>query len=656
MKIDPVNLRIVFDKFISTPQGKEWLDSIGLPGWLLLCVSALQAFLGWLLLFTIIGLPRGMRWIASGITFRPYRTGLRKQIHENLHTLRIIPACGIIIGPSGAGLVLGSYSPIELDELVELANRWGELYSHGSERREESELLKLLRDDVYQDKRRRAVPAENARRHELYLFDTHVQMDEFSVSAGATTMVLATTFGSNGAHVQLPWNPFQSQFESDQADLKNESDVLRQDDVMPEFDGDYELPAEVAWAKQEQDRSRMEFAAIDEPDEVDEVTDNDVFPTGWELSSNERDSKPQWSPPLSRTGQKGDEVRRNPAFLKQAGYACAIVALALMAGYLFPTLIAWLTVAYLLVAIGLLIRAWVLPFRHALQHDKIAAVLFVFPWYFVRYSIRHWPETRNGALAIGLFVVWITAPVIIGMPINMIARLIPEAEFARQNEPGANNPELANSANNQPVRQFDLSESQPRNPDAIPISMNQRFDSDGTMSMTVTWSDGSSGEWKRPRLIRGQRDVTEYRESSNEYRRQSKLQRHLQTAPTGSVIVAELRGIEFGFILGGENRIYSISSPVGVAAVHAGLVKINTHAKVKLSIVPCPVRFSMLEQNGVISFASGRGIETTAYQIELAQEADVSTMLQTEAKLNRPARRRGLRPLEENDTPADSSQ
>ncbi len=650
MKIDPANLRIAFDKFTSTPQGKEWLDCIGLPGWLLLCASVPQAFLGWLLLFTIIGLPRGIRWIASGITFRPYRTGLRKQIHENLDTLQIIPACGIIIGPSGAGLVLGCYSPIELDELAELANYWGELYSQGSERPEESDLLKLLRDDVYQDKRRRAVPAENARGHELYLFDTRVQMDEPSVCAGAEMMVLATTAGSNGAHVQLPWNPLKSEFESGLANRNNKSGVLRQDDVMPEFDGDNARPAEYAWDREEGDRSRPEFAALDgpddideldEPDELDEVTDNDEFPLGSESSSSsKRNSKPQWNPPRDRAGHESNEVRWHLEFLKQAGYACGIVALAMISGYLFPTLIAWLTGAYLLMAIGLLIRAWVLPFRHALQHNKIAAVLFVFPWYFVRYSIRHWPETRNGALAIGLFVVWITAPVIIGMPINMIAGLIPEAEFARQNEPDANNPELANFANNQPVRQFGLSESQPRNPDAIPISMNQRFESDGTMSMTVTWSDGSSGEWKRPRLIRGQRDVTEYRESSKEYRRQSKLQRHLQTAPTGSVIVAELHGIEFGFILGGENRIYSISSPVGVAAVHAGLVKINTRAKFKLSIVPCPVRFSMLEQNGVISFASGRGIETTAFQIELAQEADVSTILETEAEFSRPSRLR----------------
>ena len=86
-----------------------------------------------------------------------------------------------------------------------------------------------------------------------------------------------------------------------------------------------------------------------------------------------------------------------------------------------------------MVAIGLLIRAWVLPFRHALQHNKVAAVIFVLPWYFVKYSIRNWPETRNGALAIGLFVVWITAPVIIGLPMNMIAGLIPMAEFEWQN-------------------------------------------------------------------------------------------------------------------------------------------------------------------------------------------------------------------------------
>jgi len=659
MRIDPINLRIVFDKFISTPQGKEWLDCIGLPGWLLLCVSALQTFVGGLLLFTIVFLPRGIQWIASGITFRPYRTGLRKQIHQDLDTLRIIPACGIIMGPSGASLVLGSYSSIQLDELAELANLWGELYSDGSERQEDSELLKLLRDDVYQDKRRRAVPAVNARGHELYLFDTHVQMDEISVSAGAVTMVLATTLGPSGAHVQLPWKAFMREFECDVADRKKKSNVLTLDEVKPEFDWDYARPAENAWATPEQDRSRTEYVAIDEPDEVDEVTDDDVFPIGSESLSNKRNSKPQWDPSQDRAGHEGDEVRKNPAFLKQAGYAAAIVALALMAGYFFPTTIALLTVSYLLVAIGLLIRAWVLPFRHAMKHDKVAAVFFVLPWYFVKYSIRNWPETRNGVLATGLFVVWIAAPVIIALPLNLIASLVPDRGFAWLNEPGSNNPEFANSANNQPAQQFGLSESQPKNPNAMPISMHQRNDPDGIRTMTITWSDGTIGEWKRPSLKSEQPDATSVQEWSKEYRRQSEFESKLVKAPIGSVLVAELRGIDLGFIHGGENRIYSIRSSVGSAAVHAGLVKFDKCARVKLTIVPCPARFPMLEQNGLISVASGSSIDTKAYQIELAQEADVSTILQTEAEFSRPARSRGFQSLEQHDkstsNPVDSS-
>lgn len=627
MKIDPINLRIGFDRFTATPQGREWLDSIGLPGWLLLCVSALQTFAGWLLLLTVICLPRGIRWIASGITFRPYRTGLRKQIHQDLNTLQIIPACGIIIGPSGAGLVLGSYSSIELDELAELANLWGELYSRGSERQEESELLKLLRDDVYQDKRRRAVPAVNARWHELYLFDTHVQMDETSLCAGAVTMVLATTVGPSGAHVQLPWKPFMHEFECDVADGKNKSNVLSQDIVKPKFDSDYAPLAKNAWAKPEQDRSRTEFVAIDERDEDDEVTDNDVFPIGTESSSNKRNSRPRWNHLQNQAGHEGNEVQRNPAFLKQAGYAAAIVALALMAGYFLPTIVAWLTVSYLLVAIGLLIRAWVLPFRHAMKHDKVAAVFFVLPWYFVKYSIRNWPETRNCVLATGLFLVWISAPVIIALPLNMIASLVPDREFAWLNEPVANNPELASHP---PAQQFGLSESQPKNPNAMPTSMYQRNDPDGIRTMTITWSDGTTGEWKRPSLKSEQPDVTSVQEWSNEYRRQSELGSKLVEAPIGSVLIAELRGIDLGFIHGGENRIYSIRSSVGSAAVHAGLVKFDECARVRLTIVPCPGRFPMLEQNGLISVASGGGIDKKAYQIELAQEADVSTILHTE--------------------------
>jgi hypothetical protein len=148
-------------------------------------------------------------------------------------------------------------------------------------------------------------------------------------------------------------------------------------------------------------------------------------------------------------------------------------------------------------------------------------------------------------------------------------------------------------------------------------------------------------------------------ELSKEYRRQSELESKLVKAPIGSVLVAELRGIDLGFIHGGENRIYSIRSSVGSAAVHAGLVKFDKCARVKLTIVPCPALFPMLEQNGLISVASGSGIDATAYKIELAQEADVSTILQTEAESSRPARSRGFQSLEQHDkstsNPVDSS-
>lgn len=1064
MKIDPSDLRKSFDQFVATPEGKQWLDNMGLPGWVLLIASALQAFCGWLMLFTIIWLPRGLRWIVSGVSFRPYRHGLRKNITEQLDQVQIIPARRIMVGPSGAALVLGSFSPIESETLTRLATQFFKFYRDGSGKPRDQALVKLLLDDVFQFHRRRRVPEEHTDGLDLFLFDLRLDTDECDELVGHTILGLAATPGLTGVHVQLPCNVVQRALATEKSDADREHSALTEqqlrdyrgemgspflsvlaslsittkawsellsavgngnvDDLAARLDAlprlskvpglvtrllspallhndipmleflvsrganvhwfgvdgpndrkgpvhcavisdagesvewlmangaslqrevgeegeslpltaavnagnlnlvrllvehgadinggrgslslaeqtgddriaDYlrsagaktsrELGSEVGedesaesnrrnarqqsshptyiehlaqlgrvepkpilegvqghpplkihvvteesgekylvtegmsarpmtvppggeeyqyaelsvylrdkwpidavslqdkqyrwpidwlrkvaryphqnqtwlggryaiiangeppaplgpsteltclliianptpfgeWVREDgrtvvfydviplytEERdyelqhgmnalmgklqayaiapwvnprrvntcllSEEEEAAIDATreqrdaesdtyalaaneldarlDELEDYSENaewkdeadgSVPQASRRLRSDQSDSRPRYKARVDRNEQGEIVGAWWIEFLKLAGNAFAVVAVATLIGFLFPALAIWLMVGFVLAAIGLLVRAWILAFRHAMQHDKSAAVLFIFPWYFVKYGIRNWPKTRDSVFALGLFLVWVSSVVLIGMPIQVIANLI---------QPGVpNGPVVANA----PPQWADLpnpagvSEAMPQDPDVSPRSIHQQQRPDGMISLTITWADGTVGSWVRPALSRAKHDRDYFQQQTADHRKERELHQELSRAEVGAVIVTELRGAEAWFIYGGQNGIYSLASSPGTAAVHAGLVKVDQLARLKLTIVPRPARFPMLKQNGLISISQGPGSEQTAYQIELAKEGEVSADAPaTDAEFGRRRMSSGFRQPDLDDTP-----
>jgi hypothetical protein len=204
MRIDPRDLRKEFKSFLETQAGEKWLATVGSPDWLLLVGCTMQVFFGLLLIPFIVLIPLAFRLIASGITLRPLRDSVRKRIYPNFETLAVIPACGIIVGPTGHGLLLGSFSTIESSELIALSQRFGRMYQDGSDVPQEGPMLKLLRDDEFQKQRRRRVPERFAPGKELFLFDMHIETAESRKVRDALIMFLAATPGETGAHVQVP--------------------------------------------------------------------------------------------------------------------------------------------------------------------------------------------------------------------------------------------------------------------------------------------------------------------------------------------------------------------------------------------------------------------------------------------------------------------
>lgn len=839
MKINPVDLRKSFDDFKHTADGKQWMESVGFPGWLLLIASPIQAFCGWLMLFTVVLIPRGLRWIASGITFRPYRRSLRKQIKANLDTLEVIPACGIIIGPTGASLVLGSFSPIDLKLLASLARQFAELYSDGSDDTREAAMLKLLRDDVYQPNRRRRVPVHDADGHELFLFDTYLDVDECQRVAGGVMLGLAVTPGESGVHVQVPWKsvgpasqeadegvaesrsisgsksvtavhpnsrevgrasflehleqmgtvdptplqesipghpPLTIHIVTDENDDKylvtegmsshamtvppggedyqyaelsvflrdkwpidaaslqdkqyrwpidwlrkvaryphqNQTWVggqyaiiangeppaplgprteltcllvianpnqfgkwIREDgqtvvfyDIIPLYteERDFEMQHGIAalmskfeayaiapWVNPNRVNtcllSEGEEAAIDAKRERGNV-ESDTYalaPGALDADLPELiedfddepwdDLRPGTKPKRVTSPKRKQATRRRseslpervdlgdvygPWWLKPvrlAGNLLAIVGLGTLIGVLFPQTAFWLIVGYVLTAIVLLGRAWVLPFRHALEHDKFAATLFFLPWYFVKYSVRNWPQTRDCATAIGLFLTWIVAPFLIGLPIALVANLLPKVEALPAAPQVAGNVAIDWDKLPKPVG---IPGARPQNPDLSPTKIRQETTSDDHMLLTITWGDGTVGTWKRPLLVPVGSDPRAIQKMREIHEQDQKIHAQINRAEVGAVVVADIVGSEAGLIYGGDDGIYSMSSSLSTAAVHAGLVKVYEKAKVKLTVVPKPDRLSMLTQNGLISVPQGLGFEKAAFKIELAKAGDVS--------------------------------
>jgi len=624
MKIDPATLRSQFDQYLRTDSGRAWISDVGYPGWLLLLVAPIQAFCGYLLLFTIVRIPLGLRWIAAGFTFRLYRESLRKQIQESVDELQVLPACGIIIGPSGAALVLASSTPIEIDLLSQLAADFGELYSTERPSAGSKELWNLLRDDVYQPNRRRRVPAVNSSGHTLWLLDIQLKLDECGEWANQPLLGVAMTPGKTGVHVQVPWDAIRSAIPN-----HSESDVSHSTRrERPSRDEARESLFEDLESDPIQEAGEIEFAAtapsFDDPDTDDiwndstEQTTNPDDSLDWlgpdEAPASPTASKTRSRPPRRptespRAAELDDISRGLSGVLRRAfrwsGEAVALIALGILLCLLFPTLTPGLIAAYVLSGVLLLFTAWGLGFRHAIQTSRLSTLLFLFPPYFIRYAVRNWPETQGAVNAVCLVIVWISAPFLVGPPMLFLGQILTAparraADLA--GDPRGPQPSIGEL---QPVS----NEYTPADPRVFPTRLQRRSEPNGTMTTTVQWSDQTVATYVRRSLGHGVKPDFE------RIRTNSQRAQQLREARVGDVLELEVYGSEIEFVYGGRDGIYTSDSPPAAAAVHAGLVRVGETQTVKITMLAPQTHYPMLEQNGMMSFQKA-GDSSLAYRIE----------------------------------------
>lgn len=610
MSLDPERLTAVWRKSLQTPSGRRWLEQVGTPGWLLLIVSSLQLICGWCLLFTIVLLPRGVRWIISGITFRPYRESLRQRLVQRQSELEVYPACAIIRGPSGAALVLGSASPIELETLTDLAGVFGGIYTAGSVGPGSRSLQALLRDDDYQPHRRRRVPPQNSLGHDLWLFDIVLDLEQCGEFEGQPILAVGVLPQPDGVHVQMPWDMFSAEFRqpSDRSgcpELNLLSDLRTDEASAPTAttgsngrspqDGRGLFPAGTTDAISDEELFGELFRSPESPQARASNVEDELW--------SESDAAPTPSRPVpdrsqsirsirdtvrsDHTGEESDLSVSGRVWARAADVT-VLGALGLLLLALFPALAGLLLAAFVAGAVLLLGASWALAVRHALIHQNRPIALVIFPWTSVSYSIHHWPQTWRSLNLLTLFFVWTIVPVLLGPPLTLLVSLF--ASPFHQN-PGPGGPPIPAA----PVA-VNAMEVVPHDPNVFPIRLH-RQSRNGTITTTVTWSDQTSGTFVRQSLTGGASKF-----DYENYQKNSKLALWLLQAKVGDSQESLVHGTEQEFIYGGQAGIYTVDSPPGAVAVHAGVVRVGESVRVRVTVVTAPHRYPMLEQHGIISF------------------------------------------------------
>ncbi len=320
-------------------------------------------------------------------------------------------------------------------------------------------------------------------------------------------------------------------------------------------------------------------------------------------------------PPINQRRRKSESSKSLP-WWSGLGKALAVVlgiqVIGIVLTLIFPSLILTLFGVYLLALVVMFGMSWMIGLQHALQNNRASIIFFfLIPLYPVRYGIRHWPETRPAVTAIGLAFIWMTAPILISMPISIVGSFfekrepepVAEAAPAAPNVPAPKpwqNP-VSPDSSKPPAQAPSVLMSRPQSitsPANPPIVVGAGLATapDGTMTITITKSDGTTS--KSVRHSKSTFEVT-----SEEKRRRIDLWRKIGRLgdQRGKVIVADVIGTDSEVITGGKDGIYAIGSSPNAAAVHAGLVNVDEKVKVKITIVPNVTEFPSLEQNGVLS-------------------------------------------------------
>lgn len=285
--------------------------------------------------------------------------------------------------------------------------------------------------------------------------------------------------------------------------------------------------------------------------------------------------------------------------------------------------------AFMIALAAMMIAAWMLLHRHAVQHDPDATSTLLWPPNFIRYGIENWPETRRSMQIFGLATLWVAASWIVAIPFDMLSSVstIGKSQVAGNPQPpAANAPQMMPVADipvAQPADAPAAAEKPPAGgppamppmqaPPAMPAvpanatldsirSVSRQVAADGTITTTSVLIDGSV----RTTVTRTQSGL---KPTADDLRRQAELNQKVNAAENkvGDVIETPLTGTDTDLVWGGKDGIYARGSSPGSAAVHAGVVKLDETAKVKITITAPLNDYPALDQNGVSSLAQGPG-------------------------------------------------
>jgi hypothetical protein len=193
--------------YLRSRNGQAFFDSVEIPLWAILVLNAMGVVVGLVLLVSIVRSWQGLKTLWSILRGKGVEDPWR-QLRQQPELLRPLIGVGIIIGSQGHGLVLGTFDDrIPLIFLVRKSKELASLYASGASSPHEEEIVELLQDDVFQNRRRRRVVAPQAEGRELYLFDMKLKLDELSAGPNESVLIacVATT-GEKGVIEQIPWD------------------------------------------------------------------------------------------------------------------------------------------------------------------------------------------------------------------------------------------------------------------------------------------------------------------------------------------------------------------------------------------------------------------------------------------------------------------
>lgn len=211
MRIDHPKLRSLVARYLRTPESEPVYDEFEVPPALSAALTFVALVAGSVLVPTLIGTRFGLKLIGFAIRGEAFDSR-GKHLRAEPDRLRPLIAHGIIIGPSGHGLVLGSFDTrveANTEFLAERAALLAHLYAEGSDAPDDQAALALMRDDNYRRNRRRPVPEPQAQGRSLTLFDIKIDPEQIGVGPGGGILVACVATGPDDADpliVQIPWS------------------------------------------------------------------------------------------------------------------------------------------------------------------------------------------------------------------------------------------------------------------------------------------------------------------------------------------------------------------------------------------------------------------------------------------------------------------